>query len=70
MLTRAPGLRGLGADLDGPAIAHGRSVAVERGLADRVDLVEGDAEAAAPDEAEAVICIGASQICGADVAES
>src|SRR3954447_20032513 len=63
VLAAAPAARGLGLDLDEAAIGHGRALAEERGLADRVTLLAQDARVAGrtPD---AVICIGASQIWG------
>ncbi|UYM07653.1 SAM-dependent methyltransferase [Solicola gregarius] len=53
---------GVGIDLDGEAIAHGRKLAAARGLADRVALVAGDGRTSAPRTPAAVISIGASQI--------
>lgn len=69
VVAAAPESRGLGVDLDAEAIAHGRRLAEERGLADRVDLVAGPAEEVLPASVDAVICIGASQIWGAPVEE-
>ncbi len=53
---------GLGIDLHADAISHGRANAEARGLADRVELVVADASTEAPSTADAVICVGASQI--------
>jgi SAM-dependent methyltransferase len=61
-LGASPGSRGIGIDRDEEAIAHGNVVAAERGLDDRVTLIAGDASVEAPQTADAVICIGASQI--------
>lgn len=58
----APGAHGVGIDSDPASIAHGECLARERGLADRVRLIVGDARTAAPDQVDAAICIGASQI--------
>jgi hypothetical protein len=58
----APGAHGVGIDRDPESIAHGASLAEARGLAGRVRLVVGDARTAAPEQPDAVICIGASQI--------
>jgi SAM-dependent methyltransferase len=53
---------GLGVDLDTGSIEHGRRLAAERGLTDRLTLTVADAETALPDAVDAVICIGASQV--------
>ncbi|ACQ79333.1 Methyltransferase type 12 [Beutenbergia cavernae DSM 12333] len=68
-LAAAPTARGLGLDLDAEAVAHGTATAAARGLADRVELVAGDAKEHLPDAVDAVICIGASQIWGPAVEE-
>ncbi|KQY63998.1 MULTISPECIES: SAM-dependent methyltransferase [unclassified Nocardioides] len=68
-LEAAPGANGIGVDLDAASIAHGVELAAKRGLADRVELVAGDAKKALPPRADAVICIGASQIWGPPVEE-
>jgi len=56
----APHAHGVGVDADGVSLAHGRELARQRGLADRVTLLDGDARTEAPPHADAVICIGAS----------
>ena len=61
-LVAAPGARGVGIDRDRASIERARSLAVTRDVADRVDLVVGDAGNEAPIAADAVICLGASQI--------
>lgn len=61
-LTAAPEAHGVGIDRDPEAIAHGQFLADERGVADRVQLIVGDAGAQAPAQVDAAICIGASQI--------
>jgi SAM-dependent methyltransferase len=66
VLEAAPGARGTGLDLDAPAIDHGRALAGRRGLAERVDLQVTDVGDVDLD-ADAVICIGASQIWGPPV---
>jgi SAM-dependent methyltransferase len=53
---------GVGIDRDPDAIEHGKANAVNRGLDDRLTLIAGDASVEAPESADAVICIGASQI--------
>lgn len=62
-----PNVHGLGIDRDERAIAHGTELAQERGLTDRVTLVADDARTTAPAHADAVICIGASQVWGQPV---
>lgn len=69
-LAARPDARGIGVDSDEPAIEHGRDLARRRGLADRVKLVVGDARALSPRGADAVICIGASQIWGPPVEDA
>jgi SAM-dependent methyltransferase len=61
-LEAAPAAHGIGIDSDPASIAHGESAARERGLAERVRFIVGDARTTAPDRADAAICIGASQI--------
>ena len=68
VVSASPGAKGIGLDLNLPAIEQGRRSATERGIADRVVLQHEDARSHAG-PAEAVICIGASQIWGPDVAE-
>lgn len=46
---------------------HGRELAEQRGLLDRVTLIVGDGKKRAPHRADAVICIGASQVWGPPV---
>ncbi len=69
VLAAAPASRGRGADLDAVAIEHGRSQAQRRGLATRVELLSADArELAGP--ADAVLCIGSSQVWGPPVEDA
>lgn len=65
VVAAGPGLTGTGVDLDERAIAHGRRLANERGLGERVSLLAGDGAELAPATADAVICIGSSQVWGA-----
>jgi len=60
-VARRADLRGIGVDTDPIAVARGRRLAGRRGLADRVRLVEGAAEAWT-EPAERVICVGAQHI--------
>lgn len=62
VVAGAPHARGTGFDRDAEAIAHGRALSVDRGLGERVTFSESDARDGARSGAEAVICIGASQI--------
>jgi cyclopropane fatty-acyl-phospholipid synthase-like methyltransferase len=64
VLTGAPTAHGVGVDVDAVSLAHGRELAEQRGLGDRVTLLEEDPRTAAPRHADAVICLGASQIWG------
>ena len=69
VLAASPSSRGRGADLDAVAIEHGRSEAQRRELATRVELVTADArELTGP--ADAVLCIGSSQVWGPPVEEA
>lgn len=64
VVEAAPGSGGVGVDTDEALIAHGRELAHQRGLADRVTLIHGDAKEHSPGQADAVLCVGASQIWG------
>jgi SAM-dependent methyltransferase len=65
----APGVSGLGVDLDEQSIARARERAVRRGLDDRLAFEAHDArEVSGP--FDAVTCIGASQIWGPDVEQA
>jgi hypothetical protein len=52
-----PGLRGHGVDRDAEKVAHGCTLARARGLADRVELVVGDAGGPLTQRPDALICI-------------
>jgi SAM-dependent methyltransferase len=62
VVAAAPNCRGIGIDVNEVALAHGRALAERRALSDRVTLIHGDAATKAPAVAQAVICIGASQV--------
>ena len=66
VIERASDARGHGVDQDEDALAHGRGLAVASGLAERVRFESADIRALT-EPAEAVICIGASQIWGEPV---
>lgn len=67
VLAAAPRARGTGIDLDADSVEHGRLLARERGLAERVDLAIGDASESPTEPLDAAICVGASQIWGPPV---
>jgi SAM-dependent methyltransferase len=66
--TVAAGATGHGVDTDPDAIAHGRKLATERGVADRVTLEVGDAGAWSG-EADVLIVNGASHVFGGEPTE-
>ena len=67
VVAATPSARGIGIDTDEQAIDHGRELAAQRGLGERVTLIAGDGGTQAPQRADAVICIGASQVWGPPV---
>src|SRR5207248_3399220 len=67
VLEASPRSRGLGIDLKPESIEHAMSLARQRHLSDRLTLVSGDAKEKIPMSAQAVICVGASQIWGLPV---
>lgn len=69
VLEAAPSATGTGFDLDEAAVVHGRRLARERGLEDRVTLVVGDAKSGTVSPT-AAIAIGASQIWGPAVEDN
>ena len=70
VLDAVAAAEGIGVDIDPDAIAHGRDLASSRGMAQRADLRCADARTGSPTTADAVICIGASQIWGPPVEEA
>jgi SAM-dependent methyltransferase len=61
----AEGVRAVGIDRDAAAIEHGRERAAERGVADRVELIAGDAARWRPEQPVDVgVCIGSSHVWG------
>jgi Methyltransferase domain len=68
VVAAAPAARGVGIDSNEAFIKHGGELAEQRGLLDRVTLIAGDGKTQAPHRADAVICIGASQVWGPPVA--
>lgn len=63
----APQARVVGVDLDQDALDEARRRARERGLDDRTSFLPGDGAITGPDEVEALVAIGASQVWGPDV---
>jgi SAM-dependent methyltransferase len=61
VLDAAPGARGTGIDIDAEDLARGRTLARERGLADRVTFVEESALGTDRGPVDAVLCLGSSQ---------
>ncbi|CAM5346099.1 MULTISPECIES: class I SAM-dependent methyltransferase [Streptomyces] len=61
VLAAVPGATGTGLDLDEDDLARGRALAAERGLADRVEFLAGQAAGTEHGPAELVLCLGASQ---------
>ncbi len=59
ILAAHPATTGTGVDLDREALDRGRRLAVERGLHERVDLVEADARIF-EDRGDIVLCVGAA----------
>jgi len=66
-LALAPAARGIGIDLQDSAIEHARMLAQKHGVGNRLTLIPGNVKDHLPVSAQAVICIGASQIWGAPV---
>jgi SAM-dependent methyltransferase len=69
ILKAAPDCRGIGIDSDEDAIEHGEAVAAARELDRRATLIAGDVRVHAPQGADALVCIGASQIWGVPPAD-
>jgi cyclopropane fatty-acyl-phospholipid synthase-like methyltransferase len=69
LLAASPSARGSGADLDEVAIERARSEAQRRGLGSRLDLTVGDARRLTG-PADAVLCIGSSQVWGPSVEDA
>jgi hypothetical protein len=61
-LTASPRSLGIGIDRDANAIRHGKGLAANRGLGDRLTLLVGDAAVDGQRTGDAAICVGASQI--------
>ena len=64
VVEAAPSARGIGLDLDESRVEEGRRRATARGLADRLRFSAEPAAGAVPDEVDAIISIGASQVWG------
>ena len=70
VLAAAPEAHGIGVDIDEAALERGRRLAAARGLSDRVTMVSGDGKVRTPERADAVVCIGASQVWGPPVEDN
>lgn len=70
VLDAVPSATGIGVDTNADAITHGLDLADSRGMAGRVELHCADARTGSPEAADAVICIGASQIWGPPVEDA
>ncbi|MFI0937612.1 SAM-dependent methyltransferase [Streptomyces sp. NPDC021020] len=70
LLAAAPRARGTGLDLNTADLARGRADAAARGLAGRADFVEGDAAKTPYEQADVVLCLGASHALAEDTAEA
>ena len=70
VLDAVPSATGIGVDANPDAITHGHTLAESRGTAGRVELHCADARTGSPEAADAVICIGASQIWGPPVEDA
>ncbi len=60
-------IRGIGLDLSDEGFEHAMHTATRRGVAERLQLIAGDAKAHLPAFAQGAICIGASQVWGPPV---
>lgn len=67
VVAAAPASGGIGIDTDEASITHGRALVEQYGLAGRVTLIQGDAKDHSPGQADAMLCVGASQIWGPPV---
>ena len=66
----APQATVVGVDLDQDALAEATRRARERGLGERAAYLPGDGATTGPDEVDALVAIGASQVWGPDVEEA
>ncbi|TDM05689.1 MAG: hypothetical protein C4K60_13240 [Ideonella sp. MAG2] len=62
ILEKASAIRGVGIDLKDDGFEHAKQVAAARGVADRLQLIGGDAKAHMPASAQGAVCIGATQV--------
>lgn len=67
IVAATPDGLGIGIDTDEALLEHGRQLARERGLQERTRLSCEDARVSSLDSADAVVCIGASQVWGPPV---
>ena len=69
LAAAAPQAQVVGVDLDELSLEVARQHARERGLDQRTQFLPGDAAITGPDEVDALVAIGASQVWGPDVEE-
>lgn len=64
VLEENEAVHGVGIDLSAADFEHAKSVAEERGMAGRLEMICGDVKDLLPESTQGAICIGASQIWG------
>jgi tRNA G37 N-methylase Trm5 len=62
ILERNSATRGVGIDLNSDGFEHASQVAAARGVADRLQLIGGDAKTHMPASTQGAVCIGATQV--------
>ena len=62
ILERTIATRGVGIDLNCDGFEHANQIAAARGVADRLQLIGGDAMTHMPASAQGAVCIGATQV--------
>ncbi|MFG2111958.1 SAM-dependent methyltransferase [Streptomyces sp. NPDC048718] len=60
LLAATPGAKGVGIDINADDLAHGRRLAAERGLAERVEFAEESGHGTTRPPADTVLCVGSS----------
>ena len=60
---------GVGVDINPDSLTEARRRATERGLGDRVTFLQGEGSTSGPDQVDALIAIGATQVWGPPTAE-
>ena len=62
ILEKASATRGVGIDLNDDGFEHANQTAAARGVADRLQLIGGDAKTHMPASTQGAVCIGATQV--------